>query len=440
MVNVVENRAEAADVKECPDWQRWLDSCELSAEQWYDQVEKSMNRRRVFQTRASILVPLRVLQIFLFFLIMPVTAAFASTRQSEPESGYAKVAFQNSSVDLGILNSTGPATCEFLFKNIGTGTLEIREAKASCGCTVLQDWTRQVPPGGVGHIPIRFYPGNAFGKVSKSIQVFSNDPQQPVATLRLEAYVKSSVEISPSRMQMDLFGVGATNALGVVRIINREEQPLILQPPQVPNSDFAAKLVSIENGKSYEVQLRVLRRPVETSAEFPLTIVTSSTNTPLIAIDVVVNNPAVVPFPPDVTVFPNRTDSELYHVTVQNNRESPLALSNPEVNVSGAKVGIQEQLAGQLYRLELCLPKESQTALSPESRIVLRTNHPEQPEVAIPIKVFGAKGAAFPAQTSRPATAPAPNTISREAPSSAKSHSSVPALKSIEPRRPMSKP
>jgi hypothetical protein len=63
----------------------------------------------------------------------------------------------------------------FKFKNTGKAPLIVREARASCGCTIPQ-WTKEaIAPGGEGKIDVKF---NSTGKggqqVNKQVTVYAN--------------------------------------------------------------------------------------------------------------------------------------------------------------------------------------------------------------------------------------------------------------------------
>jgi hypothetical protein len=62
----------------------------------------------------------------------------------------------------------------FIFKNTGKSNLIIRDANASCGCTVPR-WDKEpVPPGEKGTLEVVFDSSGRIGKQSKSITVHTN--------------------------------------------------------------------------------------------------------------------------------------------------------------------------------------------------------------------------------------------------------------------------
>jgi hypothetical protein len=73
---------------------------------------------------------------------------------------------------------------QFWFKNRGTSTLEIIDAKGSCGCTIA-DFPKEVPVGTGGSITVKYYSANE-GFINKSVTVTTNDPNNPVVVLRIK--------------------------------------------------------------------------------------------------------------------------------------------------------------------------------------------------------------------------------------------------------------
>lgn len=62
----------------------------------------------------------------------------------------------------------------FIFKNTGKSNLIIRDANASCGCTVPRWDEEPVPPGEEGTLEVVFDSSGRIGKQSKSITFHTN--------------------------------------------------------------------------------------------------------------------------------------------------------------------------------------------------------------------------------------------------------------------------
>ncbi len=84
----------------------------------------------------------------------------------------------------------------FEIKNDGSGTLEITDVRPACGCTVAQ-FDKKIEAGKVGKIHARVDTTDFNGPISKSIAVFTNDPENPKLQLVVKAKVKPFIGATP---------------------------------------------------------------------------------------------------------------------------------------------------------------------------------------------------------------------------------------------------
>jgi hypothetical protein len=94
-------------------------------------------------------------------------------------------------VDLGKMAGATTGEVEFKFTNSGKSDLLIRNVKATCGCTAVQQGLAGVPikPGESSSIKAVFSSGSYKGKVTKTIYVYTNDPKKSEVVLMLTADV-----------------------------------------------------------------------------------------------------------------------------------------------------------------------------------------------------------------------------------------------------------
>src|SRR5215471_6291754 len=81
----------------------------------------------------------------------------------------------------------------FTIKNSGDAPLEIF-AKPNCGCTVA-NYDKVIAPGATGKIEAAVNTTAFRGKIYKTIDVTANDPENPKASLRMIANVKSVLTV-----------------------------------------------------------------------------------------------------------------------------------------------------------------------------------------------------------------------------------------------------
>lgn len=101
-----------------------------------------------------------------------------------------KLKFDNPVHDFGNINQGESVTTEFVFTNTGKSELNIRQTRASCGCTVSKPEKSTLQPGESSVIKVTFNSAGRRGIQQKSISVFSNDPANPTQRITIKARVE----------------------------------------------------------------------------------------------------------------------------------------------------------------------------------------------------------------------------------------------------------
>jgi len=86
---------------------------------------------------------------------------------------FASFEWVSTTYDFGIIKKDVPVEHEFEFTNKGSEPLLISSVKASCGCTVTEYTTEQIPAGGKGYIKAT-YNAAKVGVFTKSVTVTAN--------------------------------------------------------------------------------------------------------------------------------------------------------------------------------------------------------------------------------------------------------------------------
>ena len=99
---------------------------------------------------------------------------------------------ESTTVDLGKIKGSTQNEVEFKFTNAGKSDLLLRNVRATCGCTAVQQGNQGAPvkPGQSSSIKAVFSSGGYVGKVTKAIYVYSNDPKNSEVVLMLNADVE----------------------------------------------------------------------------------------------------------------------------------------------------------------------------------------------------------------------------------------------------------
>ena len=105
------------------------------------------------------------------------TEEIKKTPQKEKISD-ALIEFESKVVDYGIIEHNADGHRKFTFTNTGTEALVIKNAKASCGCTVPDYPKGEIQPGESGEIKVK-YATNRVGKFTKTITLTTNASKKP---------------------------------------------------------------------------------------------------------------------------------------------------------------------------------------------------------------------------------------------------------------------
>jgi hypothetical protein len=99
----------------------------------------------------------------------PITASGNFDTQDLPI-----IQFDKTEHDFGILVQGEKVTHTFTFKNIGKQDLIIKDASATCGCTIPKYSKKPIAPGQEGEIEVIFDSNNRTGRQVKTITVWTN--------------------------------------------------------------------------------------------------------------------------------------------------------------------------------------------------------------------------------------------------------------------------
>lgn len=95
------------------------------------------------------------------------------------------------SYDFGEIPVSPPVAYLYAIQNTGTADLHLSDLVTSCGCTTAELSTSVIPPGQRADLKVVFDPGfhETVGPVTRVVWVVTNDPQQSVLEMQLQAHV-----------------------------------------------------------------------------------------------------------------------------------------------------------------------------------------------------------------------------------------------------------
>lgn len=110
--------------------------------------------------------------------------------------------FEPSSLDFGRMNQHETRSAEVTLTNEGDEVLMITKVEPSCGCTVAELPRDVLKPGESMVLPVTFDSRSFSGDQHKLISVYTNDPENPVLEIPIEATVLVPLMIDPPRKQL----------------------------------------------------------------------------------------------------------------------------------------------------------------------------------------------------------------------------------------------
>ena len=112
------------------------------------------------------------------------------SRMTEAElENMAKIVFEETEHDFGIVKKGDVVEHTFKFRNEGKYMLMIYVVNTSCGCTAGIVGNRKVEPGETGYIKAKFNTSSKKGPITNTLAVLSNDPKNPQVDLKVKANV-----------------------------------------------------------------------------------------------------------------------------------------------------------------------------------------------------------------------------------------------------------
>jgi hypothetical protein len=84
---------------------------------------------------------------------------------------------------------------DFIVWNTGNAVLRIEQVGPTCDC-LKADFPESIPPEGEGRITLTVHLSDQEGPLERTVTVFTNDPENPDATLSIKVTAKPSLRVS----------------------------------------------------------------------------------------------------------------------------------------------------------------------------------------------------------------------------------------------------
>ncbi len=317
------------------------------------------------------------------------TEDLADAGEPAVEGGTPKLVVPESEVDFGTRRDTETIKHNFVLRNEGDGILEIKNVRASCGCTTTELEKDRLAPGEEVEIGALTNLRGRQGRNTKRVSVTTNDPENPTVHLTMTVTVESSVTIEPARVNFgEIYDDGPLEE--TVNIHSTiDDLTFSVTSAELTDMDFIEHEIEVvEPGKSYNINIKSVGELPVGNHSARMVIRTDARERPVVwlPISVQVIGPLQI-MPPVINIRHSDTPGE---VTQQQLRISPGRIKEFELEEVIAPL---EDMGAELIPSAqgtylLRLTNMPQSDILEGKAIILRTNLEEHPEVEIPFNVI----------------------------------------------------
>lgn len=145
---------------------------------------------------------------------------------------------------------------EYKFTNASNKPVKITQADAGCTCLAVEVAAGKFTyaPGEAGTIRATFSLGNFQGTVEKPIYIWlEGDPEEaPSASVMLRVHIPVIIALEPKTVKWELGGSMEPKSIDVKMDYAK---PIHIKSVSTSNETFTARIVTIEEGKHYKVEV-----------------------------------------------------------------------------------------------------------------------------------------------------------------------------------------
>ena len=142
--------------------------------------------------------------LFLGLCLWTILAEFPSAQECETP----KLHLSKEVWDFGTIQRGEEATSPLVMTNMGKGKLHITQIRSSCTtCSVVEGYQTELGPGESTELTVTFKAEGRKGKVTKTVYIDSDDPEEPRQVFRITGFVVRSeapeIVVSPNPWYAD---------------------------------------------------------------------------------------------------------------------------------------------------------------------------------------------------------------------------------------------
>lgn len=296
--------------------------------------------------------------------------------------------------DFGAAGSDDPIEHTFRFANEGDRTLEIAGVQMAPPLTVTR-LSARVNPGETGTLTVRLGTPRPAGEFKSPVVLrFKDETVEPKIFL-VAGRIVEPIGLEPYGAFFVAARRGETRTASI-DIVNHLDEPLEILRVESPSTRFSTELRTLEAGRRYRLSLTLKGEGPAGKQQDTITVLTSSTRQPRLAIQAnTLIRERVYAFPDELdfgTLDPRRLESRpdlvaYLHQTLMVYRYGG---EDFEVTVSTdlpfLKLSPEASQRGDRYQIEVDVVPERLRAGRYDGAVLILTNDPEFPRLEVPVR------------------------------------------------------
>jgi hypothetical protein len=294
--------------------------------------------------------------------------------------------FEKDTHDFGSIEKGDKKTATFEFQNVGKGVLTIEDVKTSCGCTTATPEKREYQPGEKGAIPVTFDSSRFSNKITKTITVFSNDPENPKYYLKIVGEVESEIEVKPT--MISLYNVKREETDREIEISTKKIEKLEI-------SDITSNLpfikVDSERVNDQTVKLKIKVKGSEaakdtTTFRGEVKLKTNGSKVPEIAVNVHIKfEEPIRTLPRFISFFGSKSGTQReVTVTLTSTNKETFKIESATTDVASIRVEAPSDAKDQ-HQVKVILGDSAEKGKF-QGFLTVKTNMADMPEIRLPIR------------------------------------------------------
>jgi len=335
-----------------------------------------------------------------FVSLVVIALAVAPIAAQQGEVKAPKMSVPQHVKDFGIVPQGKVLEANFQIVNEGTGTLEIKAVRPTCGCTVAE-FDKTVAPGKAGMVRAKVDTSEFKGPIAKSILVMTNDPDTPTTRLVVKAEVQPYVEVLP-RPLVRFNAIRGENAVQKLTVVSERNEPFEVTKVEtnVPylKASFRKlgkdELIKGKFKDQYEVTLTLTGDAPIGPVSAAAVIHTTHPKQPKLEVRVFGVVRALLHVTPTQVQFGtvNPKDKPGRNVIVLNNRkETAVHVKNVTIDDPAFEAQAFTMEDGKRYQITIMV-KPDASAGQHKATLTITTDDPDHPELKVPVVANVASG------------------------------------------------